>query len=110
MRKAVILIMVFVCLLLLVSCNKCESNASPFFQAEIVLIYEDIMLVTPLEGFTEAELYASTGIGITIHDFPNVNELKVGDIVEITYSGQITNQEVPSAIDVEKIVVIRPAL
>lgn len=110
MKKAVALIMVLIYLLFLVSCNKCENNTAPVFQAEIVLIYEDIMLVTPREGYKEAELKTGTGIGITITDFPNAKELKVGDIVEITYSGQVTIQEVPSAIDVEKIVVTRSAL
>lgn len=110
MKKWIAFVLALNCGLTLIACNKQESKSTLIFQAEIVSIYEDIMLVALLDGCNEAELEKGTAIGITIHDLPNSDELKVGDIVEITYSELVTTRETPSANGVEKIVVIKPTL
>ena len=110
MKKLIALFLALICGLSMVACNKQESKSNPVFQAEIVSIYEDIMLVALLDEYKEAGLEKGTGIGVTIHGLPNADELEVGDIVEITCGELSTVQAPPSANDVEKIIVLRPAL
>lgn len=111
MRKSVSLVLILLCVLKLVACGKQESsNTTPVFQAEILIVFEDIILVDPMDGYQEADIANGHGIGVTIHDLPNADKLRVGDIVEITYSELLTHQDIPSAEGVEKIIIIKPSL
>ena len=69
-----------------------EQNNTATFQATIVEINNETILVKPLEGFPEAQY--SDVVNVFIQNMPSSPEPNKGDVVEITYSG-IMNEEYP---------------
>ena len=64
-----------------------EANREVTFQAKIVAIKDNALLVEPAEGSPEA---VSAGqISIPLAQVPSVPEPQNGDMVEITYNGDI---------------------
>ena len=100
MNKLIVLILAFTLALTLVGCDN-EKHA---FQGEIIEIDNGTMLVEPLEGYSEAK--HAQRIRVEIQSMPGSPEPRVGDIIEVTYSGVMTEVSPPSPVGVERIVVI----
>ena len=75
------------------------------FQAEIVEIADGAMLVRPLEGCPEAD-YAPY-VHVVIQNMAGSPEPRVGDVIEITYSGMMTEEDPPSPDGVARIQVVQ---
>lgn len=108
MKKTIVFVLAFVCVLALVSCTQKQADtndASHVFQAEVIEVTDGTMLVKPLQGYPEAE--CSEQIRIEIQNMNASPEPVVGDIVEITYSGIMMEIYPPVPSGVEKIVVIK---
>lgn len=108
MNKLIAFVLALALALTLVGCNKeksNENNETHIFQGEIIEFDNGAMLVEPLEGYSEAE-YAQR-IRVVIQNMPGSPEPRVGDIIEVTYSGIMTEESPPSPTGVEKIVVIK---
>ena len=75
------------------------------FRATVTEIGDGEMLVTPNEGYPEAN-YANS-IRVIIQNMPGSPEPVVGDDVDITYNGIMTEEDPPSPCGVESITVIR---
>ena len=75
------------------------------FQATITEIGDGAMLVSPTEGSPEAACGKS--IRVVIQNMPGSPEPVVGDVVEITYNGFMTEEDPPSPCGMESITVIR---
>ena len=75
------------------------------FQAEIVEIADGAMLVRPLEGCPEAD-YAPY-VHVVIQNMAGSPEPRVGDVIEITYSGRMTEEDPPSPDGVARIQVVQ---
>ena len=93
------IILLFTCLTLLISVTGCNSNKSnavdtnAVFQEKILELNDGTMLVEPLEGYIEAN-YTDT-VNVFIQNMPSSPEPVVGDIVEITYNGIMTEEAPP---------------
>lgn len=108
MNKLIAFVLALALALTLVGCNKeksNENNETHIFQGEIIEFDNGAMLVEPLEGYSEAE-YAQR-IRVVIQNMPGSPEPRVGDVIEVTYSGIMTEESPPSPTGVEKIVVIK---
>ena len=75
------------------------------FQAEIVEIADGAMLVKPLEGSPEAD--HAPYVHVTIQNMAGSPEPRVGDVIEITYSGRMTEEDPPSPDGVARIQVVQ---
>ena len=64
----------------------CSKNS--IFQAKILEIYEAYYLVQPIEG--SPELASSDKIEVEIKHLDDSLEPEIGDVIEIIYSGEIT--------------------
>ena len=107
MKKLMAFVLTFVLSLTLVGCTRekeSENNEKHIFQGEIIEFDNGAMLVEPLEGYSEAE-YAQR-IRVVIQNMPGSPEPRVGDVIEVTYSGIMTEESPPSPTGVEKIVVV----
>ena len=107
MNKRIAFVSALALALTLVGCNKeksNENNEKHIFQGEIIDFDNGAMLVEPLEGYSEAE-YAQR-IRVVIQNMPGSPEPRVGDVIEVTYSGIMTEESPPSPTGVEKIVVV----
>ncbi len=82
MKKIVLLFLCLVLALTLVSCKKKET-----FRATVVEVNGDDILVSPLEG--ESELNSSDQFSINGTSVQGTSLLQVGDVLEITYNGEI---------------------
>jgi len=110
MKKLIALVLGLVCVLGLVGCNEAKENendVNAVFQGKIIEINDGTMLVEPLQGYPEAahcEL-----VSVVIQNMTSSSKPEVGDIVEITYNGSMTEEAPPSPNGIEKIVVIEGA-
>lgn len=77
------------------------NEAPPFFQAEIIDISDGEITVKPLEGWPEGN-YAEK-IRISTQNVAIEGELKNGYVVQIFYSGMMTEEDPPAAAGVSKI-------
>ena len=75
------------------------------FRAIVTEIGDGEMLVTPNEGYPEAN-YANS-IYVIVQNMPSSPEPAVGDVIEIAYNGIMTEEDPPSPCGVESITVIR---
>ena len=93
MKKLIALMLVLVCVISLVACdNKSGKDFDKVedkhqFEATILEIYEGSFLVKPADGTTE--LNSSDKIVASTQNADKSIEWKVGDLVLITYSGEI---------------------
>lgn len=107
MKRIVLLLM---CLGLLFSMTACNTNksddsdANVVFQGKILELNDGTMLVEPLEGYPQAD-YAKT-ISVFIQNMPSSPEPAVGDIVEITYNGIMTEEAPPSPCGITKMEIV----
>ncbi|MBO4888066.1 MAG: hypothetical protein J5589_07130 [Firmicutes bacterium] len=85
-RIAAVILIAALCIFLLVSCRK-ESTEGISFRATIAEINNGTMLVKPVEG--SDELRSSDLFSINISKMPASPEPEVGDLIEITYTGEI---------------------
>ena len=107
MNKLIAFVLALALALTLVGCNKEKSNENDethIFQGEIIEFDNGAMLIEPLKGYSEAE-YAQR-IRVVIQNMPSSPEPRVGDVIEVTYSGIMTEESPPSPAGVEKIVVV----
>ena len=81
------------------------SEDQAVFRATVTEIGDGEMLVTPNEGYPEAN-YANS-IRVIIQNMPGSPEPVVGNEIEITYNGMMTEEDPPSPCGVESITVIR---
>lgn len=88
-------------MLCLFGCGKTEQklenaskNTNAVFQATIAEIGDGELIVVPNEGYTEAA-YAKR-IRVVIQNMVGSPEPVVGDVVEITYNGIMTEEDPPS--------------
>ena len=110
MNKRIAFVLALALALTLVGCNKeksNEDNEKHIFQGEIIEFDNGTMLVEPLEGYSEAK--HAQRIRVVIQNMPGSPEPRVGDIIEVTYSGVMTEVSPPSPTGVEKIVVVERA-
>ena len=109
MNKLIAFVLALALALTLVGCTNKEksneNNETHIFQGEIIEFNNGAMLVEPLEGYSEAE--HAQRIRVVIQNMPGSPEPRVGDIIEVTYSGVMTEESPPSPTGVEKIVVIK---
>ncbi len=84
--------------------SEAALSASTYFQAEVVEISDGAMLVKPLEGYSEAD-YADQ-IRVVIQNMPSSPEPGIGDVIEVTYGGTMTEEDPPSPNGVVSIKVI----
>jgi len=110
MKKLIALVLGLVCVLGLVGCNEAKENendVNAVFQGKIIEINDGTMLVEPLQGYPEAEHCEL--VSVVIQNMLSSPEPEVGNIVEITYNGSMTEEAPPSPNGIEKIVVIEGA-
>ena len=100
-----------VCLALLIASVGCKAKLSAeagetdsVFQATIIEIKDGAMLVKPVNGCPEAK--RADFISVIIQHIPSSPEPKVGDVIEITYNGIMTEENPPSPCGVETIKVV----
>lgn len=104
------IILLLTCLTLLISVTGCNSNTSDsvdtnvVFQGKILELNDGTMLVKPLEGYPETN-YTDT-VNVFIQNMPSSPEPVVGDIVEITYNGIMTEEAPPSPCGISKIEIV----
>ena len=109
MNKRIAFVLALALALTLVGCNKeksNENNEKHIFQGEIIEFDNGAMLVEPLEGYSEAE-YAQR-IRVVIQNMPGSPEPRVGDVIEVTYSGIMTEESPPSPTGVPVILYSSP--
>ena len=82
-----------------------DNPNNSVFQATVVEIKDGVMLVKPVEGYPEAK-YAGL-ISVAIQHMPSSPEPIVGDVIEITYSGIMAEENPPSPDGVMKIEVVK---
>ena len=87
MRKYIVLVLTLACTLGLNGCAKNDSVEVTVFQATILEISNQTMLVKPVEG--SQELKSSDQIKLPMKNMSPSPVPKVGDIIEITYNGEI---------------------
>lgn len=93
MKRLSIFILVLVCVLGITGCSK-ESNADnvdAVFQATILEIRDDGYLVKPSVG--SKELNSTDLIYVSLKNVAASPEPEVGDIIEITYDGEIMESD-----------------
>ena len=108
MKRILSLLMCFVLLISLTGCNAKENDTSDttaVFQGKILELTDETMLVEPLNGYPQAG-YAKT-INVFIQNMPSSPEPSIGDIVEITYNGIMTEEAPPSPCGVTKIEIVK---
>lgn len=105
MKKVVPLLICFWLIMALAGCGKGkDSEETHSFQATIVEIKDGTMLVTPNDGYSEAE-YAKE-ISVVIQNMPSSPEPQVGDTIEIVYNGIMTEEDPPAPCGVTQIKVV----
>ena len=87
MRKYITLVLALVCVLGLIGCAKNDPTESTVFRATILEISNQTLLVEPVEG--SQELKSSDQIRLPIKNMSPSPVPKVGDIIEITYNGEL---------------------
>lgn len=108
MRKIFLAAMCFVFAAALMGCGAAkQEDDTAVFRGEIVAINDAVMTVKPLEGYPEAK-YAET-VNVTIQHMPASPEPMVGDVIEVAYSGIMTEEAPPSPAGVTKIIVVEDA-
>ena len=110
MKNLIALALALVCVLCLVGCNEAKENendVNAVFQGKIIEINDGTMLVEPLQGYPEAEHCEL--VSVVIQNMTSSSKPEMGDIVEITYNGSMTEEAPPSPNGIEKIVVIEGA-
>ena len=108
MKKLMVLILI--CVLSMTACNNSKENlddTKAVFQAKIVEVHDGVMIMEPLDDYKEAE-YAEQ-ISMTIQNMSDSEEPVVGDVIEITYNGIMTEEYPPSPAGVEKIEIVSEA-
>lgn len=78
-----------------------DATGQASFRAEVLEVDDNCILVRPLDG--EAELRSSDKIYASFLGVKTVPEIKVGDLVEITYSGLLQETYPATAYDVTDI-------
>lgn len=86
MNKTIILILSILCTISCVGCGK-DSVGNTVFQATILEIGEGFFLVEPVEGCTE--LNSADQITVPMKKMEASPEPEVGDVIEITYNGEL---------------------
>lgn len=84
MRKHIAFLLIMSCILGLTGCAKADSSV---FQAKILEINGQTLLVEPIEG--SQELQSADRIILPMKNMRPSPVPKVGDIIEITYNGEI---------------------
>ncbi len=94
MKKLIILCLALVLALSIVGCDKEETDGkiagfdpAKMFQATILEITDNGLIVEPSEGYSEAK--SSNKISVSTTNLDLDDEFKVGDTVEIYYEGVI---------------------
>lgn len=96
MKRIVAVILLTISILSLVSCVT-ETVGNTVFQAEVLEIGKGYILVEPSEGCMEAN--SSDLIQVSMKNMEPSPEPEVGDIIEITYNGEIA-ESYPAQISV----------
>ena len=78
-----------------------DATGQASFRAEVLEVDDNCILVRPLDG--EAELRSSDKIYASFLGVKTAPEIKVGDLVEITYSGLLQETYPATAYDVTDI-------
>ena len=103
-------LLAFICLMMVLCLFGCEKNeqksedTGAVFQATIVEINDGVMLVKPLEGYSEAK-YAEL-VSVVIQNMSSSPEPKTGDVIEVTYNGIMTEEDPPAPCGIIKIEII----
>lgn len=88
MKKYIAFFLTFACILGLIGCAKNVPAKSSIFQATILETSNQTLLVAPVEG--SQELKSSDQIRLPMKNMSPSPEPKVGDVIEITYNGEIS--------------------
>ncbi len=99
-------LMLLLAVVVLVSCVK-KSPESKVFRATILEIDNGTMIAAPVEG--SEELKSADKFSIAIAKMPGSPEPRVGDVIEITYSGDILEKYPASLSGITKIEIVEQA-
>lgn len=86
MNKTIFTILSILCMISFVGCGK-DFVGNTVFQATILEIGDSFFLVEPVEGCTE--LNSADQITVPMKKMEASPEPEVGDVIEITYNGEI---------------------
>ncbi len=87
MRKKLSMLFLICCVLFFAACGRNEEDGCSVFEAEILEIHEGGFVVEPVEG--SHELRSADQISVSIKNMDSSSEPQVGDLVEISYRGEI---------------------
>lgn len=110
MKTYTAILLSMLCSLSLAGCNQkevIEELPNVSFQASILEIQENYYLVEPMEG--SAELKSADQITVPMKSLDPSLEPEVGDIIEITYNGEIADSYPAQITEVSHIKVIKEA-
>lgn len=110
MKKYISIILSIICILSLIGCGKKEPVVDPpnvSFQATILEISNQTYLVEPVEG--SQELTSADRITVPMSTMSPSPEPKVGDIIEITYNGEIAESYPAEISEIYGIKVVKEA-
>ncbi len=106
MKRIISVIILILCMLSLASCVT-EIVGNTVFQAEVLEIGKGYILVEPSEGCMEAN--SSDRIQVSMKNIEPSPEPEVGDILEITYNGEIAESDPAKITEVYSIIVAKEA-
>ena len=107
MKKALLAVTCLMMVLCLFGCGKNEQKSDDtdvVFQATIVEINDGVMLVKPLESYSEAKF--AELVNVVIQNMNSSPEPKTGDVIEVTYNGIMTEEDPPTPCGVVKIEIV----
>ncbi len=105
MKRFLVLCLILTLVLAVTGCsNTAENDESVTFKATIIEIVDGYFLVEPIEGSPQAD-YAERIMVAMKHMEPSPEPL-VGDIIEITYNGIMTEEDPPVVAGVQYIKVV----
>lgn len=107
MKNKYYMIVLFCCILLLSACGRKEESDVTAFEAEILEINEGYFLVEPVEG--SQELKSADQIQVPMKNMDPSLEPQVGDIIEISYNGAISESYPAQLTEVFGIKVVKEA-
>lgn len=92
MKKIFLIVLCFTLTFFVAGCKadgrgQADTPGARVFQATILEINNDTMLVNPVEG--SSELTSADKISLSMKNLKSSTEPQVGDIVEIEYDGEI---------------------
>lgn len=107
MKKKFYTTILFCCVLFLAACGRKEEPDVTAFEAEILEVHEGYFLVEPVEG--SQELRSAEKIQVPMKNMDPSPEPQVGDIIEITYHGEIAESYPAQITEVSGIKVVKEA-